>query len=90
MDNQNLPDFLLDSTLVTDIVSSVAKAKERKVNPTIIFATLLSVAVNSGIEAGAGIGDLIQSIRHAWRGAQEARKTADDDQGKAGGDPDVK
>jgi len=70
----NLPDFLLDSELVNDIVTSVVKAKDRKVNPTIIFATLLSVAVSTGIEAGAGVADLIQSVRAAWRGAQQARE----------------
>lgn len=72
--SNNLPDFLLDSDLVKDIVTGVAKAKERKVNPTIIFATVLSIAVNSGIEAGATIADLIQSMRIAWRGAQLAKE----------------
>ena len=74
MANQNLPEFLLDNEMVNDIAVSIAKAKERKVNPTLIFATLLNVAVSSGIEAGAGIADLIQSMRAAWRGAQLARE----------------
>ncbi len=70
----NLPEFLLDSDLVKDVVDAVKKAKERNVNPTLIFATLLDIAVSSGIEAGAGVADLIQSTRIAWRGAQETFK----------------